>query len=85
MNIVQVAANIAARIPEMAKDSPINNAHLIGQMLFHECASCYEVDKECVELRRRHTSLLAVIAQLNEELKQLETLKTSPAPDAHRV
>lgn len=85
MNIPQVAADIAARIPEMAKDSPINNAHLIGQLLFHECAGCYEPEKECLELRRRHVQLEALLAQLREEVKQLETLKTSPPADAHCV
>lgn len=61
MNIQQFAHDLAARIPEMAKDNPINNANVIANLLFHECSRCDEPDKECncecAELRRRITAL----------------------------
>lgn len=71
MNIPQLAADIAARIPAMAKDSSINNANLIAQLIFHECAGCDEIDKECAKWRGRCAELEAANQQLREEIEAM--------------
>lgn len=45
MNIPIVAAEIARRIPEMAKDSPINNATVIENIIADQMA---QTERQCV-------------------------------------
>lgn len=64
MNIQQLAADIAARVPAMAQDTPINNADLIARLIFHECAGCNDIDRECAKWRGRCGELEAQIREM---------------------
>lgn len=71
MNIPQLATDIAARIPAMAQDTPINNADLIARLIFHECAGCNDIDRECAKWRGRCEQLESELRLLREHTDAL--------------